>query len=101
MARLSSSAMGMKIQMRNNGQIQRLCISMRLEEEDVKIGVEKGTRSLIGRVFGEKKSNFLVMNNSMMKLWQYKGLNKVVSLNQNTFQFIFSKEENQEGIMKG
>lgn len=53
-----------------------------LLETDVCIGVEVGNRSLIGRLFGEKRANFQGIKNVMMKLWQQRGLCKVVSLTQ-------------------
>lgn len=43
-----------------------------LVEEDVKLGVEAGRKSLVGKVFGDKKTNFLGVNNSMMRLRQHK-----------------------------
>lgn len=72
-----------------------------LENTDVKIGAEEGRRSLIGRVFGDKKANYLGVKSSMLKLWQYKGLLKIVSLTHNTFQFVFAKDLDCEGIMQG
>lgn len=72
-----------------------------LEEDDVKIRVEEGLRRLIGRVFGDKKANFLGLKNVFMKLWQHKGLCKVISLNQNTFQFIFGRASDREAILQG
>lgn len=40
-------------------------------------------RSLVGKVFGEKKANFVGMRNAMMKIWHHKGLWKVVALELN------------------
>lgn len=50
-----------------------------LLENDISIGIEEGSRSLIGKVSGDKRSNFLGMKRAMMKLWVYKGLSKVVA----------------------
>lgn len=62
-----------------------------LGDEDVHIGVEEGQRSLIGKVFGEKRANFLGIKNTMLKLWHHKGLCKVVGLGHNFFQFVFAQ----------
>lgn len=56
-----------------------------MADEDVKIGVEEGNRNLIGKVYGDKKANFLGVKSSLMKLWQQRGLSKVVSLEHNSF----------------
>lgn len=39
-----------------------------LAEIDVCQGLEDRNRSLIGRIFGEKKANFIGVKNAMMKL---------------------------------
>lgn len=44
-----------------------------LAEEDIKAGVEEGRRSLVGRVYGDKKANFLGIKSTFMKLWHHKG----------------------------
>lgn len=67
----------------------------------MKIGAEEGRRSLIRRVFEDKKANYLGVESSMLKLWQYRGLIKVVSFTQNTFQFVFARDLDCEGIMNG
>lgn len=42
-------------------------------EEDVCIGLEEGQSSLIGKIFGDKKANFVEVKGLMMKLCQSKG----------------------------
>lgn len=44
-----------------------------IPEEDVYIGMEEAQRSLIGKVFVERRTNFLGVKGAMMKIWQYKG----------------------------
>lgn len=70
-------------------------------EEDVSIGLEEGQRSLIGKIFGEKKANFVGVKGAMTKLWQSKGLCRVVALDQNVFQFIFGKAEDRDQVLSG
>lgn len=72
-----------------------------LQEEDIKLRAEEGARSLIGRIFGDKKANFLGLKNAFMKLWQHKGLDKVIALEQNAVQFIFGKASNREAVLQG
>lgn len=74
---------------------------IQLEDGDVQIGVEEGHRSLIGKVYGDKKANFTGVKSSLMKLWQYRGLSKVVALSLNTFQFVFNQASDRDGVMQG
>lgn len=71
-----------------------------LVTKDVNIGLEEGNKSLLGRVFGEKKANLVGVKSSLMKIWQHRGLRKVVGLEPNTFQFIFEKETDKDGILR-
>lgn len=61
---------------------------MELSEGDISIGMEEGRRSLIGNIFGEKRTNFLGVKGATM-IWEAKGLCKVVGLSNNVYQFIF------------
>lgn len=74
---------------------------MELSEVDVGIGLEEGNRSLLGKIFGENRANFLGVKNTMMKLWQNKGLCKVVCLTQNVFQFVFKEAWDREVVLQG
>lgn len=74
---------------------------MNLLDEDVFIGLEEDSRSLIGKIFGEKRANFQGVKNAMMKLWQHRGLCRVVSLTQNIYQFIFKEAGDREMVMQG
>lgn len=70
-----------------------------MKNDDIQVGVEEGMRNLIGRVFGDKRANFWGLRTTFMKLWQYKGLCKVIALGNNTFQFIFSRPLDREDIL--
>lgn len=72
-----------------------------LIEEDVRVGLRKAERGLIGRIFGEKKANLVVVRSTMMKIWQHRGLYKVIALDQTIFQFFFKNAGDREGIMQG
>lgn len=41
-------------------------LGVELVEEDISIGMEKARRSLIGKVFGEKRANFVGLKSAMM-----------------------------------
>lgn len=41
------------------------------------------------------------MKSTVTKLWQHKGLCKVIAITQNVFQFIFVHAEDREGVLKG
>lgn len=72
-----------------------------LMESDVSIGLEEGNRSLVGKVFGEKRANFVGVRNTVMKLWQHRGLCKVVTVAPNVFQFVFEDASAREGVLQG
>lgn len=48
--------------------------------------MDEAERSLVGKIFGEKKANFVGMRNAMIKIWHHKGMRKVVSLELNVYQ---------------
>lgn len=72
-----------------------------LVDEDVCVGLEEGRRSLIRKMFGEKRTNFVGVRSAMMRLWQHRGLSKVVALAPNVYQFIFQDAANREGVLQG
>lgn len=65
------------------------------------MGIDEAKRSLIGKVFGEKRTNFIGMRNIKMKLWYHRVLCKVISLDLNVYQFVFNSAEEREGILQG
>lgn len=65
-----------------------------LNEEDVSLGIEEG------KVFGEKKANFVGVKSTMFKIWNHKGLCKVKALSQNIFQFVFKRPEERDEVLE-
>lgn len=63
--------------------------------------MEEAGRSLIGKVFGDKKANLVEVRGTMMKLWGARGLHKIIPLDQNIFQFVFKAASEREGILQG
>lgn len=76
-------------------------VEVELLEHDVELGMEEAGRSLIGKVFGDKKANIVGISSTMMKLWGRNGLCKVVMLDQNIYQFIFKEASARSGILQG
>lgn len=66
-------------------------LEVELVEEDISIGMDEARRSLIGKVFGEKRANLMGQKSAMIKFWYNKGLCKMVALDQNMFQFVFKR----------
>lgn len=103
MLEVSSSEMDPEVMARFNSfsLSEKEAEDVNLLEADMCIGLEEGNRSLIGKIFGEKKANFQGVKNAMMKLWQYRGLCRVVSLTQNVYQFVFKEAGDREMVMQG
>ncbi|CAI9098987.1 OLC1v1035730C1 [Oldenlandia corymbosa var. corymbosa] len=62
--------------------------------------VEEGNRSLVGKIFGERKMNFYGVKNAMERPWRQRGLMGVEKIQTNTFQFIFTRSEDREAILR-
>lgn len=60
-----------------------------LEATDIQYSQEECERSLLGRIWGEKKENFTGIKNTFSVLWCPKGDLKVVELGHNFYLFIF------------
>ncbi|CAI9098435.1 OLC1v1035079C1 [Oldenlandia corymbosa var. corymbosa] len=71
-----------------------------LGEDDTKRGREEGIRSLIGKIFGDKRMKFYGVKNAIEKSLRQKSLGRVDKLQSNTFQFIFSKEAERDAVMR-
>lgn len=72
-----------------------------LVEKDVSVGMEEAQRSIIGKIYGEKRAHFVGIRSMLMKLWAHKGLCKVLALAPNVFQFIFQEVANRDDILQG
>lgn len=72
-----------------------------LNEEDVSVGMEEAGKSIIGKIYGEKRANLVGVQSTMMKLLAHRGLCKVVALAPNVFQFVFKEATEREGILQG
>lgn len=72
-----------------------------LDEEDVSVGIEEASRSIIGKIYGDKKANLVGVRSTIMKLWAHRALCKMLALVQNVFQFVFNEANDKEGILQG
>lgn len=58
--------------------------------------MESSERSLLGKIWGEKEANYTGIKNTFRLLWCPKGDLKVVELGRNSYQFIFSLQEERD-----
>lgn len=72
--------------------------SVELVETDLSVEMEEAQRSIIGRIYREKKANVVGIRSTVMKLWDHRGLCKVIALTSNVFQFVF--QEDRESILQ-
>lgn len=72
-----------------------------LDEEDVSVRMEEASRSIIGKIYGDKRANLVGVRSTMMKFLAYRVLCKMLALVQNVFQFVFNKANDREGILQG
>lgn len=72
-----------------------------LEEVDVVFSKEECGRCLVGKIFGEKRVNFVGLRNTMNSIWTNKSPIKIHELDTNLFQFVFSNQEDMQRVVNG
>lgn len=72
-----------------------------LEEEDLVYSKGSCERSLVGKIFGEKRINFVGLRNTMTAIWPTKEPIKVRELGFNLFQFVFNTLEDLRRVVRG
>lgn len=72
-----------------------------LEPSDIQISHEECKRSLVGKVFGDKKANFTGLKNTLNGIWNTSKPFKISELKNNLFQFIFESEQDKMKIFNG
>lgn len=70
-----------------------------LDPDDIKGSEEECSRSLVGKVFGEKVANFTGLRNMFSTLWARSGQRTVREMGVNLFQFVFDSQENMNYIL--
>ncbi|KAK6138784.1 hypothetical protein DH2020_027470 [Rehmannia glutinosa] len=58
-------------------------------------------KSLIGKIFGSKKTNFTGFKNTMSNIWQTKEAFSICEIGYNLFQVVFSNHEDKTKVLKG
>lgn len=64
-------------------------VGIEIEEVDVVDSKEECSRSLVGKIYGDKRVNFVGLRNTMLVIWPTKEPFKVRELGVNLFQFVF------------
>ncbi|KAK6128037.1 hypothetical protein DH2020_038201 [Rehmannia glutinosa] len=72
-----------------------------LEESDVAFGIQECNKSLLGRIFGEKKASFTGIKNTMAIIWQTREAFSVREVGVDAFQFVFRNKDDKEKVLKG
>lgn len=72
-----------------------------LSEEDISTSMAECKRSLIGKVFGEKVTNFFCLKNTLTLLRSTIGPVKIKVLGINLYQLVFTRHSDKMRILHG
>ncbi|CAA0823393.1 Unknown protein [Striga hermonthica] len=72
-----------------------------LSEDDIVVGIQECSRSLIGKIYGEKKANLMGLKDTLRSIWKTQHPFTTRLVGQNTFQFVFQSEEEKQKILTG
>lgn len=70
-------------------------------EEDVQGSQEEWLRSLVGKIYGDKKANFTGVRKVFSSLWMDSGLLKIRELGSNLYLFVFDTQEQKLKVLNG
>lgn len=76
-------------------------VGIELEEKDVAFSTDECGRCLVGKIFGEKRVNFVGLRNTMTSIWPLKSTVKIRELGINLFQFVFANLEDMKRVVNG
>ena len=71
-----------------------------LEGNDVELRRADCERSLVEKVWGNKRVNFTGLKNTLSQLWSQRGELRVMELGHNFFHFIFSNQEDRARVLQ-
>ncbi|CAA0812266.1 Unknown protein [Striga hermonthica] len=74
---------------------------LQVEEQDIAVGVKKCGLSLIGKIFGDKKTNSSGLKVTLGNIWVTSKPFSIRNLAQSMFQFIFQLAEDRDKILLG
>lgn len=63
-----------------------------MDNADVATSIEENRRSLLGKVYGDKRANFTGLKNMLSALWVGSGPVKVREMGINLYQFVFTTQ---------
>lgn len=72
-----------------------------INEEDLDKGLKECHQSIIGKIVGEKKANFVGVRNYVQSNWGGTSMIKVAEIGTNFFQFTFEDQEEKLKILNG
>ncbi|KAK6160117.1 hypothetical protein DH2020_003498 [Rehmannia glutinosa] len=72
-----------------------------LEKKDIIKRKEESERSLIGKLYGEKRVNFVGFRSTVSAIWQTKERFTVREVGVNLYQFIFFSQEDKIRVLRG
>lgn len=72
-----------------------------LAEDDIEISKNECERSLVGKIFGDRKVNFVGLKNTMTAIGPTKEVFQTRELGKNLFQFVFKNQEDLRRVATG
>ncbi|CAA0831099.1 Unknown protein, partial [Striga hermonthica] len=72
-----------------------------LSVDDIAIGMQDCSLSLIGKIFGEKNVNFSGLKTTISSIWVTDKPFSIRNLGNNKFQFLFQFEQDRDRILEG
>lgn len=70
-----------------------------LDPTDIKGSEDLCEKSLVGRIFGDFSVNYTGLKQTMTKLWCDEGELRVIELKHQTYQFVFTKDEERKRVL--
>ncbi|CAA0824775.1 Unknown protein [Striga hermonthica] len=72
-----------------------------IRSDDIIHSSEECSRSLFGKIIGQKKANLVGLRRAIGQMWQIKSSVTVKEIKQNFFQFVFAETEDKIKVSKG
>ncbi|KAK6160207.1 hypothetical protein DH2020_003588 [Rehmannia glutinosa] len=72
-----------------------------LDEKDIALSFKECSKSLVGKIFGTKKVNFIGLKSTLISIWQTREAFAVQEIGENAFQFVFRNTEDKDKVLTG
>lgn len=69
------------------------------EASDIRQSTEEFSRSIVGKIFGEKTANYFGLKSTLALIWNIIGLMKIRELGGNMYQFVFASQEDKLRVL--